>query len=338
MGVTIKDIARIANVSHTTVSRALNNSPYINENTKKKIQELAKELNYVPNYNAKGLVTLRSNNIGVFFTSISVGTSSSFFHEIINAINEVIHYEYNIIIRGIDECEIYDSVDQKNFAGIIVVSQSNKDDEFIGRMIHKQIPIVVINRAIFQDDISNILSNDTTGSYDAVSYLINNNHKKIAMIEGNKEFESTLYRRRGYIRALEDNNIEIKDEYIIQGEYTLKSGYDNMNKLLSLKERPTAVFCANDDIALGGMKAIFNNKLSVPEDISIIGFDDSVFGEYAIPSLTTVKKNSYEISKSGAEKLIEIINNNNVEVKKIYVEAKLVIRESVNKAEEKALL
>lgn len=331
MGVTIKDIARIANVSHTTVSRALNNSPYINEETKRKIKELAKELNYVPNYNAKGLVTLKSHNIGIFFSSISKGTSSSFFHEVINGINESIHNEYNIIIRGIDECENYNLIDKKNFAGIIVVSQNKKDDDFIKDIISKEIPMVVINRIIFNDDIFNILSNDTKGAYDAVVYLIKNNHRKIAMIEGNNDFESTLYRRRGYIRALEDSNIDIKQEYIIPGEYDLKSGYENMKKLLTLEERPTAVFCANDDIAIGAIKSVVENNLRVPEDISIIGFDNSVFCDYSMPRLTSVRKNSYEISKRGAKKLLQIMNKEVIEVEKIYIEADLIVRESVIK-------
>jgi LacI family transcriptional regulator len=207
MGVTIKDIAKIADVSHTTVSRALNNSPYINEETKVKIKALAKELNYVPNYNAKSLVLLKSYVIGVFFSSIGEGTSDTFFHEIIKGINKVIDKEYNLVIRGIDTYDEYShQIDKKNFDGIIVVSQSKSDDEFIKTIIEKDIPVVVINRHIDTDGVVNIMSNDTEGVYDAVDYLIKNNHKKIALIEGNKEFESNYYRKKGFIKALDDNN------------------------------------------------------------------------------------------------------------------------------------
>ena len=179
MSVTIKDIAKLANVSHTTVSRALNNSPYINEETKAKIKALAKELNYVPNYNAKSLVLLKSYVIGVFFSSISEGTSDTFFHEIVKGVNKVMDKEYNLVIRGIDNYEHSHPIDNKNFDGIIVVSQSKNDDEFIKTIIEKNIPMVVINRDISVDGVINVLSNDTKGSYDAVQYLINNNHKKI---------------------------------------------------------------------------------------------------------------------------------------------------------------
>ncbi|OOM14547.1 LacI family DNA-binding transcriptional regulator [Clostridium saccharobutylicum] len=329
MSVTIKDIAKLANVSHTTVSRALNNSPYINEETKIRIKALAKELNYVPNYNAKSLVLLKSYVIGVFFSSISEGTSDTFFHEIIKGISKVIDKEYNLVIRGIDTYESSHPIDNKNFDGIIVVSQSKNDDEFINIIIEKNIPTVVINRFIENDNIINIMSNDTKGSYDAVNYFIKSNHKKIALIEGNKEFESSLYRKKGYIQALEDNNISINDNYIVSGRYNLESGYANMLKLLKLEDRPTAVFCSNDDIAVGAMKAVAEQKLNVPKDISIIGFDDSNFCSYVTPTLTSVKKDSLTMSEYGGISLINLIKNKEVDKEKVYIESRLIVRESV---------
>lgn len=233
MSVTIKDIAKLANVSHTTVSRALNNSPYINEETKVKIIALAKELNYVPNYSAKSLVLLKSYVIGVFFSSISEGTSDTFFHEIIRGVNNVIDKEYNLVVRGIDDYQYSHLIDNRNFDGIIVVSQSKNDDEFIQTILEKNIPTVVINRYIENEGLVNIMSDDTKGVYDAVTYFIENDHRKIALLQGNKEFESTVYRKRGYIRALEDNNIPINEEYILSGRYDLKSGYENMKSYLN---------------------------------------------------------------------------------------------------------
>lgn len=334
MSVTIKDIAKIANVSHTTVSRALNNSPYINEDTKIKIKALAKELNYVPNYNAKSLVLLKSYVIGVFFSSISEGTSDTFFHEIIKGINKKMDKEYNLVIRGIDDYANLPPIDNKNFDGIIVVSQSKNDDAFIENIIEKNIPTVVINRYIENNQLVNIMSNDTKGSYDAVTYFIENNHKKIALIEGNREFESSEYRRKGYIKALQDHNIEIKDEYIMSGRYDMKSGYVNMQKLLEVQDKPTAVFCSNDDIAVGAMKAIEEYGLRIPDDISIIGFDDSNFCNYVTPTLSSVKKDSLTMSEYGSINLLNLINNKEVNKTKVYIESKLIIRNSVKKLQE----
>lgn len=329
MGVTIKDIAKLANVSHTTVSRALNNSPYINEDTKVKIKALAKELNYVPNYNAKSLVLLKSYVIGIFFSSISEGTTDTFFHEIIKGINKVIDKEYNLVIRGIDDYKYSHQIDKKNFDGIIVVSQRKSDDEFINAIIEKDIPIVVINRHIDTVGIVNIMSNDTDGAYDAVDYFIKNHHKKIALIQGNKEFESSVYRKKGYLKALENNNIPLNEDYIISGKYNLQSGYENMKKLIDLENRPTAVFCSNDDIAVGAMKAVFESGLNVPNDISIIGFDDSNFCKYVTPTLTSVRKDPLAMSEYGGINLLNIIKNIQVNKEKVYIESKLVVRDSV---------
>ncbi|NRY51446.1 LacI family DNA-binding transcriptional regulator [Clostridium beijerinckii] len=329
MSVTIKDIAKLANVSHTTVSRALNNSPYINEETKVKIIALAKELNYVPNYSAKSLVLLKSYVIGVFFSSISEGTSDTFFHEIIRGVNNVIDKEYNLVVRGIDDYQYSHLIDNRNFDGIIVVSQSKNDDEFIQTILEKNIPTVVINRYIENEGLVNIMSDDTKGVYDAVTYFIENDHRKIALLQGNKEFESTVYRKRGYIRALEDNNIPINEEYILSGRYDLKSGYENMKKLLKLENVPTAVFCANDDIGVGAMKAIFEAGLKVPEDISIIGFDDSNFCNYVTPPLTSVRKDSLAMSEYGGKNLLNLIKNKEVDKEKVYIQSQLVVRKSV---------
>lgn len=331
MSVTIKDIAKLANVSHTTVSRALNNSPYINEETKNKIKALAKELHYVPNYNAKSLVLLKSYVIGVFFSSISDGTTDTFFHEIIKGINKVIDKEYNLVIRGIDDYKYFNQIDKTNFDGIIVVSQRKTDDEFIEAVIEKEIPIVVINRHIEILDIVNIMSNDTQGVYEAVDYFIKNNHKKIAIIGGNAEFESSVYRKEGYVRALKDNNISLCEEYMISGKYNLESGYENMKKLIVLEDIPTAVFCANDDIAVGAMKAVFESGLNVPNDISIIGFDDSNFCKYVTPTLTSVKKDSLALSQYGGINLLNLIKNREVNKEKVYIESKLILRDSVKK-------
>lgn len=336
MGVTIKDIAKIANVSHTTVSRALNNSPYINEETKAKIKALAKELDYVPNYSAKSLVLLKSYNIGVFFSSIGDGTTDTFFHEIIKGINKVIDKEYNLVIRGIDDYKNFYQIDKKNFDGIIVVSQRKTDDEFIKTVMEKEIPIVVINRHIDTDLVVNIMSNDTLGTYEAVDYLIKKNHKKIGLIQGNKELESSVYRKDGYLKALKDNNISLNEEYIISGKYNLQSGYECMKKLITLDNRPTAVFCSNDDIAVGAMKAIFEAGLNVPDDISIIGFDDSSFCKYVTPTLSSVRKDSLAMSEYGGINLLNVIKNNQVDKEKVYIESKLIVRDSVRDLNEKA--
>ena len=336
MEATIKDIAKIANVSHTTVSRALNDSPFINVETKAKIMAIAKDLNYVPNYNAKSLVLNRSYNIGLFFTTISEVTSSRFFFETVSGVNSVINENYNLVVRGIDDYKNFTFINKRRFDGIILMSQSDSDNSFIYYLLEKKIPLVVLNRDINESSLVNILSSDKKGAYEAVSYLIQNRHKHIAIIEGKTGFNSTVERKNGFLHALIENKLQVESEYMVEGDYTIGSGYIAMKKLLSLKKVPTAVFCSNDEMAVGAMKATFEAGLNVPVDISIMGFDGNQIGAYLTPALTTVRRPIIEVSRKGAEKLLHIIDNNCVEGKndkicgeKIYINTELVERDSV---------
>ncbi|WP_291633191.1 LacI family DNA-binding transcriptional regulator [Clostridium sp.] len=336
MEVTIKDIAKIANVSHTTVSRALNDSPFINVETKAKIMAIATELNYVPNYSAKSLVLNRSYNIGLIFTTISEVTASSFFHETVSGVNSGIKECYNLVVRGIDDYKNFTFINKRSFDGIILMSQSNSDNPFIYYLLEKKIPLVVLNRDIDVNSIINILSSDKKGAYEAVTYLIRNGHKDIAIIEGAKGFNSTIERKNGFLNALIENNLKISSEYMVSGDYTIESGYSAMKKLLRQRTIPTAVFCSNDEMAVGAMKATFEAGLNVPSDISIMGFDGSKLGAFLTPALTTVRRPIIEVSKKGAEKLLHIIENNGTtlrndgtEGEKIYIDTELIERDSV---------
>lgn len=331
MSVTIKDIAKIAKVSHTTVSRALNDSPFINEETKDAIKEIAKQLNYVPNFNARSLVLNKSYNIGLFFTSISIGTAPSFFHDVIGGVNSVITKDYNLVVTAIDEYEDFLSINERRFDGIILISQSDSDNIFIYDVLKKKIPMVVLNREIQEESIVNILSGDREGSFQATKYLIENGHKDIAIIEGKKGYMSSFNRKDGFLKALIENQIPINHEYMVSGEYSLESGHKEMKKLLALDKVPTAVFCFNDEMAVGAMKAIFEAGLNVPEDISIIGFDDSLVCRYVTPELTSVKKPTKELSIKGAETLLKIIEGQDISGERIYINTNLVIRDSVKK-------
>lgn len=329
MSVTIKDIAEIADVSHTTVSRALNNSPFINKETKFKIKTIAEELNYVPNYNAKSLVLDKSYVIGMFFSSISQGTSPGFFSETVTGVTSTINENYNLVVKGIDSYTDFNSINNKRFDGIVLMSQSDKDNAFIYYILKSGIPLVVLNREIEESSLINILSNDNEGAYQAVKYLIESEHDDIALIEGKEGFKSTKERKEGFMRALIHFNKPVNNEYIIAGSYNMKSGYEAMKKLISLKKRPSAVFCSNDDMAIGAIKAVFDSGLKVPEDISIIGFDNIGVSEYATPSLTTIKRPMEKIGIMGGKKIIDIINGESYQGEKIYVNTELVIRNSV---------
>ncbi|GAB6087683.1 LacI family DNA-binding transcriptional regulator [Alkaliphilus crotonatoxidans] len=329
MTVTIKDIAKIARVSHTTVSRALNNSPLIKEDTRERIKAIAKELNYTPNFNAKSLVLDRSYHIGLFFSTISQGTSSHFFHEVVKGVNNVIKDQFNMVVKGIDDYHDFNSITRKNFDGLIVMSQSAKDDDFINDVLTKKIPLVVLNRQVEKENLVNILSDDKRGAYRAVMELINGGHERIALIEGKEGFKSSQERREGYIDALRDSKIPIEGNFIVKGSYDLESGYQAMLRLLKEPQLPTGVFCSNDDMAVGAMKAIRERGMLIPEDISLIGFDDNIFSAYLTPALTTIKRPIEKISQKGAQKLLELIKGSTTKTETLYLKTELIKRDSI---------
>ena len=229
----------------------------------------------------------------MIFTTISEVTSSRFFYETVSGVNSVIKESYNLVVRGIDDYKNFTFINKRSFDGIILMSQSNSDNAFIYYLLDKKIPLVVLNRDIDESSIVNILSSDKKGAYEAVKYLIQNGHKDIAIIEGKKGFNSTIERKNGFLHALIENKLQIKNEYMVEGDYTIGSGYSAMKKLLCLSKIPTAVFCSNDEMAVGAMKAIFEAGLNVPADISIMGFDGNQFGAFLKTSFNYCKKTYY---------------------------------------------
>lgn len=329
MSATIKDIAKLANVSHTTVSRALNDSPLINRETKERIKEIAQQLNYSPNVSAKSLVLDRSYNIGLFFSTLKAGTSSTFFYEAVKGVNRVLHNPYNLVVKGIDDYPDPQLIARKSFDGVILMSQSAGDRDFIDAVLEKELPLVVLNRLVEHAPVLNILADDELGAFNIVEYIIKHGHRNIAMIEGKRGFQSTVQRKAGYERALRNYNIPVVQEYCVPGSYDIESGYRAMKRLLQLPNRPSAVFCSNDDMAVGAMKACSEIGLRVPDDISIAGFDDNHFSAYLTPALTTVKRPIEQISSEAARRLFAAIEQKRMQPETIYVNTELVIRQSV---------
>lgn len=327
MTITIKDIAKHLGISHSTVSRALNGSSSVNEQTKEKIVKVAEELGYIPNLNARCLKLSKAYNIGVFFSTIDDGTSAFVFQNVINNVYDIIDKRYNVIVKGIDTYE-RNSINPKNYDGIIVVSQKQEDDDFIREIISKHIPIVVINRKV-DFDVINVYTEEDKGTYEGIEYLINSGHKKIGIIEGKNGFDSTNLRRKGYIEAFKNYNISINKDYIASGDFTVKGGYLAANKIIN--NGITAIFAFNDEMAIGAIKAINDAKLSVPNDISVLGFDGNDFGEYLIPSIATIKRPIGSIANKGTELLMKLINKEDYKEKLICYKSEFIEGDSIKK-------
>lgn len=334
MSVTIKDIAKILNVSHTTVSRSLNDSSLISKETKEKVKEVARKYNYRPNVNARSLVLAKSYNIGLFFSTLQTGTTANFFLNSVRGVNSIIRGRYNLAVEAIDDLVDFQQISNRNFDGIIVMSQTPKDDEFIAHVLREKIPLVVLNREVIDQHVTTILSDDLTGAYNLTKYIIEQGHKKIALIEGKPEFRSAYKRKQGFINAHHEAGLSVNEDYILKGNYDLESGYASMQMILEIQDRPSAVFCSNDEMALGAMKAIKQRGIVMPDEISIAGFDDMGFTAYLTPSLTTVLRPVEDMSKEGTQILLnKIENNETVELGIINLDTRIIIRDSINKVD-----
>ncbi|OWA37320.1 LacI family transcriptional regulator [Saccharibacillus sp. O16] len=326
--ITIKDIARAAGVSHTTVSRALNGNPLIKPDTRERIVRIAAEMNYVPNYSAKNLVTQKSNTIGLFFSSIDQGTSSSFLMDALKGIRQALDESYLLTVNGIDDVLHLDRVHPRRYDGILVMSQTEHDNAFIYHVKASGIPLVVLNRQLDDPSIPNVAADDRGGGRAAADHAYELGHRQIGIIEGRPGFKSSAERRLGFMESLIAHGLTPNPAHFVQGDYSIESGYAAMIQLLEAPERPSAVFCCNDDMAIGAMNACFDRGISVPEELSLIGFDDMVFARYANPPLTTIRKSVLEIGREGTKLLLERMEHPQLAPVHRHLGSELVVRRS----------
>lgn len=332
LSVTIKDIAKILNVSHTTVSRSLNDSSLISKETKERVIEVAKKYNYRPNVSARSLVLSKSYNIGLFFSTLTTGTTANFFLNSVRGVKSIVKGKYNLAVEAIDNLSDFQQVNIRNFDGIMVMSQSPNDDEFIAHVVREDVPLVVMNREVIGQKVTTVLSDDLVGAYNLTKFIIEQGHKQLAIIEGKPEFRTTYKRKQGFINAQIEAGIEFDERYSIMGNYDLESGYAAMQAVMDMEKLPTAIFCSNDEMALGAMKAIKERDIAMPNEMSIAGFDDMGFTAYLTPSLTTVLRPVEEMSKEGTQILLNKIENSvTEEIGIINLDTKLVVRDSIKK-------
>ena len=328
--VTIRTIAKMANVSHTTVSRALNGSSLVKPATREKIAEIARQIGYVPNISAKSLVTNRSYMIGIFFTNLDTGTSASFLTEVIEQAQGLLPKGYSLSINSVDNAMDGQGISVSNFDGVIVISQSESDDEFIEYLHKTGIPLVVLNRVIERTDINNYAIGDELGGKIATEYAIRMGHRKFALIKGLRTFESSKQRTIGVKEAMSAHHIQIAPDMVKQGDYRSKSGNVLMRQILSSGSVPTCVICENDDMALGALNACIELGYQVPRDISIIGFDDMAYSKYLVPPLTTVRKPTPTIISMGVSQLMAIVENGQQDdIEQKVVDPEIIVRSSV---------
>ena len=329
---TIKDVAQKSNVSVATVSRILNHLDGYTEDTRKKVTNIVNEMGYRRNAIARNLKVKETHTIGVLLPMVD----TSFYIKILNGIQDFAHLNnYSVIICNVGNdgkrmSEYLRVLSERQVDGIIVCSLPTEED-FGKKIIECDIPSILVSTLSYGFDLPYIKVDDYKASYAATCYLIENGHKQIAMIGGNKEEPiAGVSRLNGYIQALKDNNIPIRENFIKHNGYSFKDGIISMNELLNENEKFTAIFATSDDIAVGALSVAHEKGIRVPEDISIIGYDNTKVSEMSYPALTTVGQPLYEMGRKSIEMLVNNITLNE-KFKSIIMPFEIIERETVKK-------
>lgn len=334
MKVGIKDIAAKAGVSIATVSHALRRPERVSEATRKKVLAAADEVGYTRNNLAASLRTSRSGNIVVIIPDVADGHNAG----IIKAIEKVAHSRgYSVLLgdtQGSEqrEREFAAMTRSRQADGIILMSHRLPFD--VSRQdfsVTSLPPLVNGCESTGIDGLPTIAIDDRQAAIDATRHLLGYGHRKIAVITGDMNTSSSRNRLDGFRAAMSEAGLDVNEQRLVYGEYSASYGETAANTLLVRKDRPTAIFCFSDEIAMGCMYTLRQHGFLVPEDVSIIGFDDIPFAKYMAPSLTTVAQPQDEIGAACATILLDLIDGRKPEKLHSILPHELVVRESTRK-------
>lgn len=324
---TIKDVAKLAGVALSTASYALSGDSKVSTKTKEKVLEAARQLNYRKNGFAMDLKRSRTNTIALILTDLS----GPYYSELIRSIQDVaLSNGYDLIAcssMGGEDSTAVRFLLEKRVDGAVVLAQNIADD-ILRASASERFPIIVMDRVIEGSGLINVLVDGEQGGYKATRHLIENGHRSIAYISGPSNSYDNALRYQGFLRALREEGLEEKAKWKLSGGFVREGGYKATKMMLMQGELPTAVFYANDEMAIGGIKAFKEGGISVPDDISIIGFDDIQLAEYLRPPLTTIRQPMYESGSLAGHLLFQMLNGDDVgDSYKLKIE--LIERESV---------
>lgn len=333
---TIKDIAKELGVSVSTVSRALQDKPEISDETKQLVRETAAKLQYRPNTMAVALKTRKTYSIGVVVPQIV----SFFYATVVQGIEQVANeLGYQVFVSSSNEDMIKE---MQNVYGFLdhrvdgmIVSLSKATDEFvhIHRIEGDNVPLVLFDRTSKEINVPKVVANDADAAYMAVSHLIENGAKRVALITGPEHMLIGRNRFRGYRAALTNHGLPIDNSLIVRCNLTVDNAKQATSELLNLKNRPDAIFGINDDVAIGALYAIKEKGLSIPDDVAVVGFSNSRRSSYMEPALSTLDQNPLKIGILAAKLLFDQIEGKPVaEGKEIIVPATLIVRASSDKS------
>lgn len=334
MAVTLNDIAKKAKVSVTTVSRVLNNKNKkyrISDETQKLILKAAKSLNYRPNEVARGLRLKKTHTIGLIVPDIS----NPFFASVTRIIQTSAYKSgYSLIVCNTDE-NLKTEIEQVNLLrgkGVdgFIIMPVGTDSRHIKELKNDSIPLVLLDRCFDDIKTNSVVVDNYTGAYNAIEHLVKYGHKRIAIIQGLPNTYTNNARVKGYKDVLAKYGIPVDSKLIVGKDFRKENGYVETKILLNLEDSPTAIFTSSDLITIGALQAITEENLSIPDDISIVAFDDTEFAPYLISPLTSVNQPKELMGEIAVKILIEEIKaKGKLEKKRIILKPELVVRKSV---------
>lgn len=330
MAANIYDVAKLSQVSISTVSRVINNPDLVSPKNRNKVEKAMKELNYIPSAIARSLTNKSTKTIGVVVADITNPYYAQILLSIQDSANEL---GYSIIsCNSHEDMEkekiLINTLLEKKVDVIMFVGGRRIGKEFNNQLfdLSKNIPVILCNEYIDHEDLYCVVCDKYKGAYDAVKYFISNNHRKIAFINGGEIFRPSQEKLNGYIDALKDSNIKIKSEYIENGNYHVESSYQCIKRLFNLEDPPTSILASNDLMAMGAIKALKKLNIKVPEDVSIIGFDDIFLNQYYIPEISSVSQKMQELGRISVNIIPQVLEK--TANRKTIITPELIIRET----------
>ncbi|WP_099158798.1 catabolite control protein A [Virgibacillus ndiopensis] len=329
MNVTIYDVAREANVSMATVSRVVNGNPNVKPVTRKKVLATIERLGYRPNAVARGLASKKTTTVGAIIPDIS----SIFFAELARGIEDIATmYKYNIILSNSDqnkdkELQLINTMLEKQVDGILFMG-GNVTEEHVQQFKSASVPVVLAATYDDTDTIPSVNIDYEEAAYEATKFLLDQGNEHPAFVSGQNDTLINKQKYEGYLRAMNEASVTLNEAYIIKGDYSYDSGLEAMEQLLALNEKPTAVFVASDEMALGVIHGAQDQGYSVPEDIEVFGFDNTRLATMVRPTLSTIVQPMYDIGAVAMRLLTKYMNKEEVSENKVVLPHRIIERNS----------
>jgi LacI family transcriptional regulator len=320
---TIRDVAKKAGVSVTTVSRALNGYSDVNEKTRERIKAIAKELKYSPNLLARSLVMKKTKTIGLLVSGLKIeGSKDNFTYEVLCGVNDCAgQLGYELVLISTDsqkqQEKTYNQLVQERKVEGIILQGIKTDDPYLEEVLNSDIPCILIDIPMESDSVGYVTTDNKDGAKSAVTHLLNLGHKHIGMINGHSQAFVSQERLEGYQEALQEKGIAFDETYVADGAFLEEKAETETAKLLQERPEITALFCASDLMAMGAIRAAKKMGRKLPEELSIVGFDNIILSAYSTPSLTTIAQDRYQLGFEATKLLTGMLEGNKGSKRKV---------------------